>query len=228
MSGNNSPSYGSRHSIGDGGVSTDTLSAPNGKEVEEPLFAGEGVFENGGMIFGTRSVIHTAGPEFKDNVRAVLYPSGYVLLPLLDQPVEVHQTSGPALLVSDAGCACALTFITQMDRESVLIVSPDLLGETNELRQTFNNIKTCLAREYGVRTLRPSKYTAQVRSRCGRTVPAAATSTATTLTTSSPSFFKSYQDEWMLSILRRRCVLSQPFQRRGRCDQRRFFPSIVS
>lgn len=159
--------------------------AIHAKELEEPIFR-EGYFADGGMIFGTRSVIHPAGPEFKDNVRAVLFPTGYILTPLRDQTVDFHAPthhpnpnsagggSSPVTSTSDPGAACKLVFLTQMDRESVLILSPDLLGETNELRQTFNNIKACLARDFGLRTLRPSPYTAQVRQYSGRPDPTSA------------------------------------------------------
>lgn len=158
--------------------SGDDASASPGskKETEEPIFA-EGCFADGGMIFGTRSVIHAAGPEFKDNVRAVLYPTGYILTPLRNQQIEIHppQSSSAAPVVcSDVGSSCLLTFISQMDRESVLIVSPDLLGETNELRQTIRNIKTCLARDRGLRTLRSSVHTQQLRLFSGRPDPSAA------------------------------------------------------
>lgn len=117
--------------------------------------------------------------RFKDNVRAVLYPSGYILTPLRDQGVDVHPLPGSApsaavQTLSDLGCACQLTFVTQMDRESVLIFSPDLLGETNELRQSFNNIKACLARDFGLRTLRPSRHTQQLRTLAGRADDSAA------------------------------------------------------
>ena len=37
-------------------------SVGSGREVEEPIFK-EGVFADGGMLFGTQSVIHAAGPE---------------------------------------------------------------------------------------------------------------------------------------------------------------------
>ncbi len=40
-----------------------------------------------------------------------------------------------------------LTFVAQMDREAVLIVSPDLLGETNELRQSILNIRHVLQQQ---------------------------------------------------------------------------------
>ena len=123
--------------------------------------------------------------RFKDNVRAVLYPTGYILVPLRDQAVDVYPLPGsapsaPIHSVSELGSACMLTFVTQMDRESVLIVSPDLLGETNELRQTFNNIKACLARDYGLRTLVPSAHTQQLRAYAGRMEEEGAAGTAAT------------------------------------------------
>ena len=89
-------------------------------------------------------------------------------------PLPGSAPSAAVQTVSDLGCACQLTFVTQMDRESVLIFSPDLLGETNELRQSFNNIKACLARDYGHRTLRPSRHTQQLRALAGRADDSAA------------------------------------------------------
>lgn len=156
-------------------ASSDDPNGANGKEGEEPIFK-EGVFADGGMIFGTRSVIHAAGPEYKDNVRAVLYPTGYILTPLRDQGIDIHPPPGhnaAPIYCDEFGSSCKLTFLTQMDRESVLIVSPDLLGETNELRQAYNNIKVCLARDYGLRTLRNSAHTQQVRLYAGRPEPTA-------------------------------------------------------
>jgi len=43
---------------------------------------------------------------------------------------------------------CQFTFIAQMDKESVLIVSPDILGETNELADSIANMKSSLAVKY--------------------------------------------------------------------------------
>jgi hypothetical protein len=111
--------------------------------------------------------------RLKDNVRAVLYPSGYILTPLRDQEVEVHGVPGPhgvqqPLINNAFGNSCQLTFIAQLDRESVLILSPDLLGESNELRHTFTNLRACLQREYGVRTLQRSKHTVALRAQAGR------------------------------------------------------------
>jgi len=164
---------------GTGGDESPDGSARNGAgEAEDPIFAGEGgFFHDGGMLFGARSVLHAAGPELKDNVRAIIHPTGYALIPLRDQPILVHGLNGSAQVVSDPGCACLLVFLAQLDRESVLIVSPDLLGETNELRHTFINLKACLARDMGLRTLQPSRHTAAMRAVSGR--PDAAT-TATT------------------------------------------------
>jgi hypothetical protein len=87
------------------------------------------VDEDGTHVLAAKSILHRAGPEQKDNIRAVLFASGYVLSPL------------------EAGHHTKLSFITQMDKESVLIVSPDLLGETNELRQSMLNITTVLQRD---------------------------------------------------------------------------------
>lgn len=99
--------------------------------------------------------------RFKDNVRAVLFPTGYILSPLQGQTVDIHHSNGTVTSSTDA---CLLTFIAQFDREGVLIVSPDLLGETNELRQTISNIKIALGNIHGIRTLRPSIHTQNLRS----------------------------------------------------------------
>jgi hypothetical protein len=157
-------------------------------EAEDPIFSGEGYFADGGLLFGSRSVLHAAGPELKDNVRAVLYPTGYSLTPLRDQAVLVHALPGSdeagnggggAQVLSTPGCACLLTFVAQLDRESVLIVAPDLLGETNELRHTFANLKACLARDRGLRTLQPSRHTHALRQVAGRPPEASSSSTTT-------------------------------------------------
>jgi hypothetical protein len=159
-------------------------------EAEDPIFSGEGYFADGGLLFGSRSVLHAAGPELKDNVRAVLYPTGYALTPLRDQAVLVHAlpgsdevSGGGAQVLSTPGCACLLTFVAQLDRESVLIVAPDLLGETNELRHTFANLKACLARDRGLRTLQPSRHTHALRQVAGR--PPEASPSSSSATTSS-------------------------------------------
>jgi hypothetical protein len=36
----------------------------------------------GGMVLAARSCLHALGPECKDNVRAVLFPTGYLLTPM--------------------------------------------------------------------------------------------------------------------------------------------------
>lgn len=174
--------------------------------------------QENGYIQACRSVTHSLAPEGKEHVRAVLYPTGYIITPLKDQQVNIHTNTGkltqtnnmntssaspstntqhshspssanatpyttspsvptiyfpspqhvslhtqtiqqlPPVIGSDSN-ACLLTFIAQMDKESILIVSPDLLGETNELRNNMNSIKYCLGVDYGIRTLQPSVHT---------------------------------------------------------------------
>lgn len=84
--------------------------------------------ENGGRLLATRSVLHPSAPE-TEHVRAVLFPTGWIVTP----------TREPG--------RCFLSYIGQMDREAVLIISPDLLGESNDLRQGFQNLKTVLGRK---------------------------------------------------------------------------------
>jgi hypothetical protein len=90
---------------------------------------------DGTHLLVARSIVNRTGPhehkspkENKDNVRAVLLASGYILTPT----AEGHTK---------------FTFVAQMDKESVLIVSPDLLGETNELRESILQIQACLERD---------------------------------------------------------------------------------
>ncbi len=83
----------------------------------------------GGRILATRSVLHDRVPEQKENVRAVLFASGYIITPLDERRPEAGSL---------------FTFVSQMDRESVLIVSPDLLGETNLLRDSVRLMRQLL------------------------------------------------------------------------------------
>ncbi len=78
--------------------------------------------EGGGLFLGTRSVLHNAAPEIKDNVRAVMFSSGYILTPLAEQEIEFlpSNINYPQPSAEDSQ-ACLLTFIGQMDRESVRI-----------------------------------------------------------------------------------------------------------
>jgi len=115
--------------------------------------------ENGGMVLVARSVLHQSGPEQKGNVRAVLFPSGFILTPLpkvkglplcpmkdrcvLKDAPHISRYSHKVGL-QEATERCLFTFVAQLDREGVLIVSPDLLGESNELTESINNIKECL------------------------------------------------------------------------------------
>jgi len=115
--------------------------------------------ENGGMVLVARSVLHPNGPEEKGNVRAVLFPSGYILTPL--EPVKglplcpmkdrcvlrdaAHMSRySHKVGLQEATERCLFTFVAQLDREGVLILSSDLLGESNELAESINNIKECL------------------------------------------------------------------------------------
>lgn len=67
---------------------------------------------------GTLSIDHHNAPESKDMSRVILLPSGWHIKPL-----------GPE--------KCHVQFFAQMTNESVLIVSPDLLGETDDLMQSL-------------------------------------------------------------------------------------------
>lgn len=104
------------------------------------LFRSNTKLDGGGKLLCCRSVLHPKGPECKDSVRAVLFPTGYIVTPTQ----YTQEQGGP---VSPAGQYCMLTYIAQMDREAVLTVTPDLLGETDELSQSIANITTLLTHQ---------------------------------------------------------------------------------
>lgn len=82
---------------------------------------------DGSYAIAERSVAsHPDVPELKDHVRAGLGPSGFLITPY-------------------ASDSTLLIWIAQLDREAVLIFSPDLLGETDELFRSFHNLRLQLA-----------------------------------------------------------------------------------
>lgn len=90
-------------------------------------------------------------PPREGHVHAVLLPSGFSVAPL---PVESAQSRPPvvkagmskAKLVAPAPSAVAslVTCVLQLDKEGVLVVSPDLLGESSELQDSLMNLSTLL------------------------------------------------------------------------------------
>jgi len=117
------------------------------------LFRSSHKIDGGGKLLACRSVLHPLGSESKDNVRAVLFPSGYIITPPPQPPtnnntVRIIMGSSPP---NDSPSApvtgqCMLTYIAQMDKEAVLTVAPDLLGETHELSLGIANIAAVLSR----------------------------------------------------------------------------------
>jgi hypothetical protein len=90
-----------------------------------------------GYVLVVRSVVHPLVPEFKDHVRAVLLPTGYIL-----SPCTMQTNDGTGRLIEVP--ACLLSYVAQMDREAVLIVSPDLLGEADDLWCSVHSFKYLL------------------------------------------------------------------------------------
>ena len=91
--------------------------------------------DDGTIISIYRSITHSQCPELKDHVRAILYPTGQILTPC---KLSLDNDSGSTV------DACLYTYISQMDREAVLINSPDLLGETDELLYSIRQFKYLL------------------------------------------------------------------------------------
>jgi hypothetical protein len=87
---------------------------------------------DGSYVIVQRSVVHADVPEFKDNVRANINVSGFLLTPYISQ-----EDTGPISFT-------LLLWIAQLDREGILIFTPDLLGETDELFRSFHNLRTLL------------------------------------------------------------------------------------
>jgi len=113
---------------------------------------------NGSRLIAMRSVTHPRIPEQKNYQRAIFYPTGYLIVPNdgSSQPIEGLKSPSGKLLRPEskeeikgrtrppATNGSILTFIAQMDRDSVLLVSPDLLGETDELLQSMRNLEKLL------------------------------------------------------------------------------------
>lgn len=90
-----------------------------------PLPGGHGE----GEMLVARSVQHVE--KAKDNERGNVFAAGFVLRP------------------RDNGRATQLTFVMQLDQAAVLIVSPDLLGESDELEMSIHNIRMMLDEQHG-------------------------------------------------------------------------------
>jgi hypothetical protein len=83
-----------------------------------------------------RSVHHPDVPEVRDNVRASMLTSGIQLTPYI-----THGESGPMAFT-------LFLWIAQLDREGILIYTPDLLNETDELFRSFHNLRTVLFEDF--------------------------------------------------------------------------------
>jgi hypothetical protein len=84
---------------------------------------------DGGYVVVNRSVQHPDIPEEKDSVRSTMQASGFLLTPYTSQE-EDGSTAFTLLL-----------WIVQLDREGILIFTPDLLNETDELFRSFDNLR---------------------------------------------------------------------------------------
>jgi hypothetical protein len=117
----------------------------------------QSILPNNNILQVYRSVLHSKCPEGKNCKRAVWFPSAHLVAPLHNQLSDCYDANNN--IIGSSSEACVLTFFHQLDSESQLIVSPDLLGESNELRQSLINLKLLLAKDYGYRALKPSQHT---------------------------------------------------------------------
>lgn len=84
--------------------------------VEEP-------YMKGGFLLAAKSVVHEGAKEKEGSTRCSVAASGYVLRPSVTVPGGTD-----------------LTLVLQGDKEAMLIVSQDILGDTNDTRQALANI----------------------------------------------------------------------------------------
>ena len=82
------------------------------------------------LVHVLRSVVHPCLPESKHRRRAALHSSAFLFHPL-------------------TASSCLFTVLLCCDKESVLIVSADLLGESVELRESCARLRRLLADTYG-------------------------------------------------------------------------------
>ena len=82
------------------------------------------------LVHLLRSVVHPCLPESKHRRRPAFHSSGFLFHPL-------------------SASSCLFTVVLWCDRESVLIVSADLLGESVELRESCGRLRRLLADTYG-------------------------------------------------------------------------------
>ena len=82
------------------------------------------------LVHLLRSVVHSSLPDSKHRRRPAFHSSGFLFHPL-------------------SASSCLFTLLLCCDKESVLIVSADLLGESVELRESCARLRRLLADTYG-------------------------------------------------------------------------------
>jgi hypothetical protein len=130
--------------------------------------SGESQFPSGSRVISLRSVVHGLVPQVKDTVRGALHGTGYILVPLTGQTVtQFSQNSSDSSnngAISENEGGCMLIQVASIDNDSILLVSCDLLGESNEMQQSFTNLRLLLGKELGKRALNPSANTQQLQN----------------------------------------------------------------
>ena len=107
-----------------------------------------------------RSVETALMPVQKDIIRGVLGPSGFIIEPI-SPTLSSNQTKTNVKGEKKSAennqdeppppPGVHLTYVAQFDRHSVMIVAPDLLGESSEMYRSIQNISMELKRAANTR-----------------------------------------------------------------------------
>jgi hypothetical protein len=105
--------------------------------------------DDGGVLLMLRSVQSSHCPETRECVRAHMRCSGFIITPISNPspPTGLGESSGDVPETDDAEPCCMVTYLLQLDRDSVVLVSQDLLGENDDVVRTMMNLNAMLLRQ---------------------------------------------------------------------------------
>jgi len=102
--------------------------------------------DDGGVLLMFRSVQSSRCPEIRECTRSSMRPSGYIVTPINTPalPASIAGVVSETPEDEESDACCMVTFLLQLDRDSVLLVSQDLLGESDDIIRTMLNLNTVL------------------------------------------------------------------------------------